>query len=271
MKKIYVNTLLALAVVTIGFFVGKNEAQAATEELAWTVSYNGSAMTSDYNVDKSTILGIFPGDTVSYQVTYANNSDKAADFYMSSDVLKSLEDDTDGNTSGGGYSYSVSYTLSGTTTSIYSNDTLGGDNADIVGLNQATDNKNTYVYVGRLSAGQSGLVTINVVLDGNSQDNSYMTKLATLDIRFGVEAVTSTVNHVSNSQSVVYTLPGNVEVVTISDDATPTTGGNPVSGSNPRTGDSILPLVFCGIALILGIILVVWYFFLTRKNNQEVA
>ena len=98
-----------------------------------------------------------------------------------------------------------------------------------------------------------------------------MTKLASLDIKFGVEAVTSTVNHVSNSQSVVYTLPGNVELVTLSDDATPTTGGNPASGANPRTGDSILPIVFCAIALLFGLLLVIWYFYLTRKNNQEVA
>ncbi len=270
MKKIYINTLLALIAVAFGFMAGGNTAQAATEELKWTVSYDGSKMTSDYDVQKSTISGIFPGDTVSYQVTYANNSGSAADFYMSSDVLKSLEDGSD-EAAGGGYSYSLAYTLAGTTTSIYANDTLGGDNTDIVGLNQATDNKNTYVYVGRLSAGQSGLVTLNVILDGNSQDNSYMTKLASLDIKFGVEAVTSTVNHVSNSQSVVYTLPGNVELVTLSDDATPTTGGNPASGANPRTGDSILPIVFCAIALLFGLLLVIWYFYLTRKNNQEVA
>ena len=66
------------------------------------------------------------------------------------------------------------------------------------------------------------------------------------------------------SKKVARTLSDGTQIVIIEDDSTP------LFGENPLTGDSILPLVFCGIALLLGILLILLYFRMTR-DNKEVA
>ena len=272
MKKKILNTVLALSAAVLGLMATGLDAQAATQQVSWDVNYTGSKLESSYSADKATFTQMMPGDTAIYQVTYKNTSDKTADFYMESSVISSLEDTSLGGGSSsakdGAYSYAISYTIDGKATSIYDSKTVGGDSGNTLeGLNQVQtnlkNNQGAYVYVGQLAAGKSGVVTIQVDLDGNTQDNSYMERLAKLDIQFAVENVTTTVNHTSNTEQVVYTLPGGTEVVTITVPSTPTSGGN------PKTGDSILPLILCGAGLGLGIILIILYFVMTGKQKKE--
>ncbi len=270
MKKKILNTVLALSVAVLGLMATGLDAQAATQQLAWDVNYTGSKMESSYDASKNTFVQMMPGDTAIYQVTYKNTSNKTADFYMDSSVIASLEDTSIGgkasDAAGGAYSYAINYSIDGKTTSIYDSKTVGGDQGTntLEGLNQVqTKDQNAYVYVGQLAAGKSGVVTIQVDLDGNTQDNSYMERLATLDIKFAVEDVAVNVNHTSDTKKVVYTLPGGTEVVTITVPATPTSGGN------PKTGDSILPIVLCTAGLCLGLILIIAYFTMTGKQRKE--
>ena len=74
------------------------------------------------------------------------------------------------------------------------------------------------------------------------------------------------VNHSKQkvSKKVERTLPNGTQIVVIEDEDTP------LFGENPLTGDSIVPLVFCGITLLLGLFLIFMYFRMTR-NNKEVA
>ena len=73
-------------------------------------------------------------------------------------------------------------------------------------------------------------------------------------------------NSTTVNKHVVYKIPGGKEIIYIDDDTLV-----PLSGGNPRTGDSVLPLVFCGIALLIGLALIMWYFRMTRDEKEEVA
>ena len=158
---------------------------------------------------------------------------------------------------------------------------VGGDDTVVAGLKQvqgqADDGSGAYFNIGTLASdpdkSNPGTVTIEIALDGNSQDNSYMAKLATLDVRFGAQKVetettkNTTVNKVTNytggGNKVVYTTPGGTQVVYIEEPSVPL--------ANPVTGDSLLPLLLCTLTMIAGILLIVLYFILSKKPREEVA
>lgn len=271
MNKKIVNIILALAIVAAGFMGVTNKALAFTQTKGWTVTYNDEGLTSDYDVDKATITSVMPGDTIVYEVDYKNDTKNDTDFYINTKVINSLEESlTEDDTTaakGGAYSYKLSYELNGATTVIYDSETIGGDNETVVGLKQIQseleDNQGAYFSVGRLSNNQAGKVKLEISLDGNSQDNGYMAKLATLDLAFGVkEAPKPTTQVVKNTSvnKVVYVKDGKTEVVLIDDPVVPLAG-------NPVTGDSILPIIICSISMALGLLLVVWYFAIMKKGR----
>lgn len=289
MKRKFYNVALALAVAVAGFAGFNMEAKAETEKVEWAVTYNGSGFDSTYSADKSKLTNAMPGDTIEFSVDYINGTEANADFYMSADVLKSLEEGA--TATGGAYSYKIISSKS--EEPIFDSETVGGDATDVIGLDQVKSGEGAYFALGTLAAGDSGKVTVSIALDGNSQNNAYMATLAQLEIRFGAEptseavqdivkheTVTKTetkVNTVTERgsetivQRVARTLGDGTNVVIINDDSVPLDGGTVISGANPRTGDSIIPLIACGVALIIGLLLIVWYFRMTRDKKEEVA
>lgn len=284
MKKKYMNIVLALTIVAAGFIGLKAEALADTlDPVTWTVTYDGTdTFGTTYDEDKATVSGAMPGDTITYEVTYTNASNEVANFYMDANVLKTLEDGSDAT--GGAYTYKILSDKS--ETPLFDSETVGGDNDDVVGLTQVNGNSEAYFDLGALAVGDSGKVTVIIVLDGNTQSNSYMAAVGKLNIQFAAEpesdnkdgiVITKTItntktiftthtNHAKQkvSKKVERTLPNGTKIVVIEDEDTP------LFGENPLTGDSILPLVFCGIALLFGLFLIYMYFRMTR-NNKEVA
>ncbi|MCR5416190.1 MAG: hypothetical protein K6E79_05280 [Pseudobutyrivibrio sp.] len=277
MKKLKFNMVLALSLLVAGLGINNMTAEAGTSKLEWTVQYNGgnSFETLGKDAQKSTLENVMPGDTLQYVVTYKNASTTTNDFYLNAEILSSLEDNSNDDTTaqGGAYSYKVSYDLNGTTTTVFDSETVGGDSTEVAGLDQAKSN-GAYVNVGQLAAGQSGVVTIEIQLDGNSQDNSYMEKFAQLSVQFAVQdsAENNGEHTIINKENTVtkyttYKIPGGTEIVYIDDDTLVPLAG----GSNPQTGDSIVPLVVCGIALLVGIAFILLYFKMTRDEKEEVA
>ncbi|MBO5618301.1 MAG: hypothetical protein J6M63_06760 [Pseudobutyrivibrio sp.] len=276
MKKTYLHIALALAVTAASFVGMAEEAFAKTENVEWNVTYTGKGSTgfeSDYTDDiKKQISNAMPGDTLVYTANYKNASDKTMDFFLSADVLSSLEDDKNGKAAvGGAYSYIVTYDSGSGEQIIYDSETVGGDNDVQKGLNQVK-NGNAFVSVGTLESNQTGRVKLEVKLDGNSQDNSYMEKLAQLSIQFATTPKTefdpqnkTIEKKIHKTRQVVYTIPGGSEIVYIDDDEVPLDGG-----FNPKTGDSILPLLVCAIALVVGIGFIALYFIIEKKSNREV-
>lgn len=255
MSKKYLQLALALCVTCAGLIISSNTAKAEEYEAGWNVSYNGSTITSDFKQAdvNSQLSQMMPGDSITLSVDYKNDSTKTADYYMASDILSSLE--TNSQAAGGAYSYSISYNSGAGEQYIYNSETLGGDNATVEGLMQASTTNGNYFYVGRLDSGKSGKVIVKIALDGNSQTNSYMSQIAQLGIKFGVEDTGVT------GRTVVYTTPGGTEIIYIKDGL--------VALAGPKTGDSILPLVACAVALLLGVMLVLYYFKMTKKEEEE--
>lgn len=284
MKKKYMNIVLALTLVAAGFIGLKTEALADTlDPVTWTVTYDGTdTFGTTYDAETAKVTGAMPGDTITYEVTYKNASTEAANFYMDANVVKTLEEGNDAT--GGAYTYRILSDKS--TTPLFDSETVGGDNEDVQGLMQVNGNEDAYFDLGTLAVGDSGKVTVIIVLDGNTQSNSYMGALGQLNILFAAEpesndnegivitkTITKTntvfnqiVNHSKQkvSKKVERTLPNGTQIVVIEDEDTP------LFGENPLTGDSIVPLVFCGITLLLGLFLIFMYFRMTR-NNKEVA
>ena len=280
MKKKIFSTVLALVVTVAGLMTTSFDSYAATQTTGWNVEYNGQGFSSDYNVDKSTITSVMPGDTVVFQVNYKNNSSATTDFYLSTDVIASLEeknaDGSSANISGGAYSYKISYILNGNTNVLYDSETVGGDNTTVVGLQQVQgglkNGENAFMSVGSLASQASGTVVIEIKLDGNSQDNDYMQKLAQLDVRFGAEKQTSPENVVVNTSEtkrVVYTIPGGTQVVVLEEPAVPLANTNTLG--SPQTGDSIIPIIVCSMMLLIGLLLVISYFWISKNNREKVA
>lgn len=300
MKKLHLNTVLALMVMTAGFAFAGTTAHAETLKInaasvsdnvsdqaltlekatekntteapgkpSWTVTYNGSAMDSNYVSSKATESGAMPGDTIVYSVNLKNGSGSDATFYMSTDVVKTLEEGSEAT--GGAYSYKITY--SGSDEPIFDSETVGGDKsvADVIGLNQVNGNEGSYFSLGSIAKGDYETIKVTVVLDGNSQTNKYMATLAELEIMFGAEPTDSAhkgdsiERHNTVVKSVVNTLDGGTEVVIIDDEDIPLNGGNPL------TGDSALPLIICAVAFLVGLMMIFWYFILTRKQKEEVA
>ena len=288
MKKRYINLILALTVVLAGFAGTHIDANAETESIDWAVTYTGSDFDSTYKAEKSKLTNVMPGDTVEFSVDYKKGTDSDANFYMSADVLKTLED---GATDlGGAYSYKI--LSSNSDQPIFDSETIGGDNTDVIGLDQVNSGDGAYFSLGTLGSGNQGTVTISIALDGNSQSNDYMSKLAELEIKFAAEPtsddldnqiqyktktkINSIVNKIFNRdkqtvvKQVARTLDDGTQIVIIDEDTVPTSGTTVISG-NPRTGDSIMPLLVCGVAMLLGIALIVYYFIMTRDKKEEVA
>ena len=270
MKKLYLNMVLALTVAVTSFGLAGITAKAETQTVDWSVTYTGSSITSTYDRDKAAIENTMPGDTISYSVEFENASKEAAEFYMSADVVKTLEEGS--RATGGAYSYKITSSLSNTP--LFDSQVVGGDAGSaedvLVGLEQVNGSKSkseeAYLSLGTVDSGAKGTVTVTVVLDGNSQSNIYMNTLGTLEIKFGAQPVSNEklVEHKKVIEKLTQLIPGETEIVLLD-------GEVPVTGGNPKTGDSVFPLVLCGCALLIGLLFIFMYFKMTKEEKEEVA
>ena len=137
--------------------------------------------------------GMQPGDKTSFTVKLINRNVKSTDWYMANKVLSSLEDDSD-VAKGGGYTYKLTYkNPAGTATTLFDSDTVGGDKTPggNEGLHQATDALKDYVYLDTLATGQTGYITLEIALDGETQGDNYQNTAADIQMQFAVELASS--------------------------------------------------------------------------------
>ncbi len=162
-----------------------------SETEAGSCSFTGSEMISSFDSNKIavSVSEMEPGDTVTFSVDIHNESDISTNWYMSNDVLSSLED-AQSVAENGGYTYLLTYTdVNGEESVIYSSESIGGekDTSAGVGLNEATDSLDEFFYLKTLEPGDNGKVYLKVGLDGESQGNIYQDTLAKLMMNFAVE------------------------------------------------------------------------------------
>ena len=133
-----------------------------------------------------------PGDYTDIVLSVKNEHKATTHWYMTNDVLKTLEDTRDAAAlSGGAYTYRLAYKndASGKEKVIFSSEVVGGDNVSEAGegLHEATDALDEWFYLDSLSTGQGGTLTLHVALDGETQGNDYQDTLARLQMNFAVE------------------------------------------------------------------------------------
>ena len=144
-----------------------------------------------------------PGDSAEFGVRIQNSSDAVTDWYMTNQVLKSLEDASK-TASGGAYSYVLTYTDSqGQVETLYNSETVGGENytLNLEGLHEATNALDSFFYLDTLEYGESSVVRLHVMLDGETQGNGYQNTSAQLQMNFAVELPTVTENHTTVSRT----------------------------------------------------------------------
>ena len=196
MKKLQTRIMFALVGAVLAAVCLPASAFAAHLEgkKGWTATYTaGGKMTETYpdndqNSFADTLSHLQPGDDVTFTVKAVHSKGKAADWYVSNEIIKSLEAEGD-DAAGSKYSYEISWKGPKQSRVLYSSDRVGGDDSE-EGLNEATNALDDYIFLERMSKGQSGTVTVKVALDGETEGNAYFDTLAQLRVRFAVEPVT---------------------------------------------------------------------------------
>ena len=183
---------LCLIVALSALLVVPSFAETIQGDSGWQVTFTGDKkMESNFKSSDmdEVIMGMQPGDRVIFTLALTNANDTATDWYMTNKVLSSLEDSV-GVAKGGAYTYILKYTNpAGTVKTLFDSDTVGGDDISAAGegLHEATSALKDYFYLDTLTKGQSGSITLEVALDGETQANSYQNTLADLQMNFAVE------------------------------------------------------------------------------------
>lgn len=152
----------------------------------WDVVFDGEKMIESYPESVDLEQNMQPGDSLIQVIDLKNNGSKATNWYITNEVLKSLEDRSKYNAYGGAYTYRLTYDGPDGSRELYNSELVGGNET---GLNDATQGLEDYVFLGELPAGGSGAVTLSISLDGMSQINLYQDTDAGVRINFAVEDV----------------------------------------------------------------------------------
>lgn len=187
MKKRY--GCLALAVFLLTGSTVTVHADEYKGKDGWKAEFTGNAIESNFTSQSfaDEVTSLQPGDSVEISVAVRNGSERETDWYMSNEVLQSLEDSS--SAQGGAYTYVLTYEGNGSSTTLYSSESVGGETVSAAGegLHEATDNLEQFFYLDHLSKGGSGLIRLKVALNGETQGNAYQNTLARLQLNFAVE------------------------------------------------------------------------------------
>lgn len=252
-KKLMCLAMIALMVIGTPLTVNA-EHRAGSKD--WEVSFDGSKMNSNFKTAEMAedILSILPGDSIELKVDLKDASGNKSDWYIKNDVLQTLED-SNASANGGAYTYILEYhDPEGKVTTLYSNETVGGDEKDggNEGLKEAGESLDSYVYLDRLNHGEKAYISLYVELDGETQGNDYQNTLAKLQMNFAVEKVKDGVieKHIVEKKD--------REVITYVQ-----------AQGMVKTGDNANIVAFSVITLVSGLALLAIAFILMKRRRQE--
>lgn len=240
MKRKWIGIMAALALIAAA------PVQVQAEEFSggddWNVTFDGEKLNSTFkNADiDDAIYQLQPGDTVNIRLELKNTYDGDTQWYMTNQVLQSLED-SQSVASGGAYSYILSFTApDGSNRILYSSENVGGDTVGESGegLHQATNAMKDYFYLDELAKGEKAEIALTVKLEGETQGNTYQDTLAKLQMNFAVELLSS--------------------------GSTPLTNHTVI-----KTGDNNQVLLFSALALAAGLVLVVLFVVRVKRTRKE--
>ena len=193
-KKVFALLLTVLLMLTLSATAFAETIPGAS---GWYVEFNNKQkMESNFSSGAiaDVLRNVQPGDETTVTVTVKNTSGVTVDWYMLNNIIQTLEESN--GAKNGGYTYILSYqTSTGSTRELYNSNKVGGGgqegytNPTEDGLKEIDDALKNYMFLERMDSGKSGVVTLYVALDGESQDNSYQNAEADLQLRFAVEVV----------------------------------------------------------------------------------
>ncbi len=226
----------------------------------WNVTFDGSKMNSNFKDSDVTdeMANIQPGDSIELKVQVTNSDSARTDWYMTNEVIQTLEDAKD-SAEGGAYTYRLTYVGTDNKESVlYDSETVGGEGESQSGegLKQVDNSTQDYFYLGRLSSGESGTVHLTVGVDGETQGNGYQMTLAKLRMNFATEKVTEATTTIKENK-VEKKVPGKDNVITLT--------------KRVKTGDTNLMLRYCTIALAAGIVCLFLAIFTMKRRKKEAS
>lgn len=221
----------------------------------WQVTFDGSKMSSNFQDNDVTdeMANIQPGDSIELKVNVMNSDSGSTDWYMTNEVIQTLED-AQQSAEGGGYSYRLTYVGSDKKeTVLYDSTTVGGEGSSKggEGLKQVDNSTQEYFYLGRLASQESGTVHLTVGVEGETQGNGYQLTLAKLRMNFATEKV---------AQDTVTTIEKTE--VREKDKVITTT-------KRVKTGDTNLMLRYSVIALASGVVCLILAVVTMNRRKKE--
>ena len=200
MRRTRTSILLAALAAALALVLAPVAARAEsyTGSDGWRVTFGADKQMSTNFTAASladAIRQVEPGDDITLKVELKNEYKETTDWYVANEVEKAFEES---GATGGAYEYRLTYYApDGSSRDIYSSDAVGGD--DNQGLNDVDSALAEHTFLGQIGFGKSGRVELYIKLDGETQGNNYMEKLADLKLSFAVEIpegkeVTKTVN-----------------------------------------------------------------------------
>lgn len=192
---------MLLAFLAVGAMALPTTAHAdpITPSSNWTVTYpeEGGVLKDDFPAREwaDDLKGLQPGDDVTFTVTLRQEFAEDSDWYMSNEVLKTLERGAQAANSpyvNSGYEYELTYTNpAGQTRTIYRSASIGGgEGQDPEGLLEATDALDEFFFLDTLKKGDTAHVDLYILLDGETEQNAYFDTLAQVKMKFAVETAT---------------------------------------------------------------------------------
>lgn len=241
-RKTMILTLLTALILVMAM---SSSAYAESHKFKGKCSFDGEEITANFDNKKinAAVSNLEPGDDLTYDVTYVNNSDETTYWYMKNSVIQTLEESKD-QAENGGYTYVLSNVGPDDSVDVlFDNSEVGGEAkvADLEGLHQATNATGDYFFIQELKPGEKGRTHLEVVFDGETEVNDYMDTAGALMVRYAVE--------LDNPDN-----PGNTD--------------NEPFTHNPYTGDTtnlIIPIaLLTGAVLALILTIISW-----RKSRRE--
>ena len=158
------------------------------KDLSGTVTFTKNEE-MDYNDPDKKLLGniadMQPGDSTTIQMRVVNDFSKPTNWYLSNEVVQSLQEADAERTLGGGYEYRLTDEGPTGSRTLYESKSLGGQGQ--AGLMEAAEGLEDYVFLDTLNNNQSGVVSLEIALDGETQGNDYQETMAEVAMQFATE------------------------------------------------------------------------------------
>lgn len=224
-----------------------------------TVVYDGGSKLKESNT--ALTIPVIPGSTETTQIALTNTTGSSTNWYMASEVLRSLED-AGKDATGAAYTYALSYTPpAGETFSIYDSSWIGGEESEgLLEVNASLGEG--YFFLGNLGKDETGIITLTIGLNGESAVNNYQAVKGSLKTGFAVEVVPQG-GQGGGGKTVQKVTKYETQLVRLDDEDVARSSGR------PKTGDESRILLYVILALASGVGCMVMGIGKFRRDTEE--